>query len=633
MCGICGIIRKDGGQPDRDRLRAANDLLVHRGPDDEGYFTDGPVGLAMRRLAVIDLETGRQPISYDDENLWVVCNGEIYNFLELRRDLARRGRVFRTRTDAEVILALYMDEGLDCVQRLRGMFAFALWDKRRKRLLLARDRIGKKPLVYADTPGFLTFASELRSLFAWPGLSREIEPSAIDEYLSLQYIPAPKTIYRDVRKLLPGHMLIHEYGRTVIRRYWDLPAGAPSPTNDPDEAVHLIREKVKESVRLRMISDVPVGAFLSGGIDSAIVVAVMSGLSARPVRTFSIGFEEAGFSELPYAREVARRYGCDHTEFVARPELAEVLPRLAWHYGEPYADASALALYHLAREARRAVTVALSGDGGDEDFGGYTRYFGMKAAKVYDRAPRLLRRLVEAAGESLPGTGAPFGLGWRVRRFLASASSEHDARRYQGMVGAFTREQRRGLYSREFRDRLASRDFAWEYLEAAFAASPRGDLVNAMLHVDFKTFVPEDLMVKMDIAAMANSLEGRSPLLDHELVELVFRMPGAWKLRGLRGHKWILKKAFRDELPPAVLNRGKMGFGLPQDAWLRGPLRSFWEGHVLGRAALGRGYFDEEKLRRTWGEHQDGVCDHGYGLWALMMLELWHQTCLGVGGP
>ncbi|MBI5881665.1 MAG: asparagine synthase (glutamine-hydrolyzing) [Elusimicrobia bacterium] len=630
MCGICGIIRKDGVSPDRGRLEEANRLLTHRGPDDEGYFVEGPVGLAMRRLAIIDLSTGHQPISYDGGNLTIVFNGEIYNFLELRSELSGRGHAFRTRTDTEVILALYKESGDDCVKRLRGMFAFAIWDKRRGRLLLARDRIGKKPLVYADEPGFLAFASELRSLFVWPGLSKEIDPAAIDEFLSLQYIPAPKTVYDRVKKLPPGHILVHEGGRTTVRRYWDLPLAAPPVTNDVEEAKALIRDKFREAVRLRMISDVPLGAFLSGGIDSSIVVAVMSGLSDKPVRTFSIGFEEAEFSELPFAAEVARRYGCDHTEFIVKPQMAEVLPKLAWHYGEPYADSSAFPSYYVARETRKSVTVALNGDGGDENFAGYIRYFAMKAARMYDSAPGPLKALLQAGREWLPESGAPYGTTWRIKRFLRSVAFEDMSRRYLRMVGYFTEDQKAELYSDAFKARLGGLDHAVRYIQDAFDAVSGEDFTNGMLAVDFKTYLPECLMVKMDIATMANSLEGRSPFLDHEFVELVYRMPGDWKLKGLKGHKWILKEAFKNELPPSIFNRGKMGFGIPQDRWFRGPLKSFWEDHVLSAKALGRGCFREDYLRRIWGEHQTGGRDHSYRLWGLLMLELWHEACLDV---
>ncbi|MBI4376061.1 MAG: asparagine synthase (glutamine-hydrolyzing) [Elusimicrobia bacterium] len=627
MCGICGIVTKDGSRPDQGLLDAANNLLAHRGPDDSGHFIDGPAGLAMRRLAIIDLQTGHQPLSYDDGRLWVVLNGEIYNYQELRSELEGRGHRFKTRTDTEVILALYQELGADCVKRLRGMFAFALWDKPKQRLLLARDRIGKKPLVYTDQPGFFAFASELRSLFVWPGVSRDVDEGAIDQYLSLQYIPSPHTIYRSARKLPPGHILLMEKGRIEIRKYWDLPLGEPPATRDPEEAKALVRDKLKEAVRLRMISDVPLGAFLSGGIDSSIVVALMSRFSDRPVRTFSIGFEEQQFSELPFARELAQRYGCDHTEFIVKADMAQVLPKLAWHYGEPYADSSALPSYYVARETRKHVTVALNGDGGDENFGGYIRYFAMKAARFFDLIPGPAQRGLKVAAELLPERDAPFGAIWRVKRFLRSALFADEPARYLKMIGYFSEEDKVGLYSPEFQARLARQGEALGYLAQAFSQGPPDDLLNRLLYVDFKTYLPENLMVKMDIATMANSLEGRSPLLDHEFVELVFRLPGEWKLRGLRGHKWLLKEAFKDQLPATIFNRGKMGFGIPLGEWFRGPLKRFWEEAVLGPEALKRGYFNEPALRRLWSEHQSGRREHGYRLWALLMLEMWHQSC------
>jgi len=632
MCGICGIVYKDSTVPEQGRLKAANDLFTHRGPDDEGFYIHGPAGLAMRRLAIIDLNTGHQPISSADGRYTIVFNGEIYNFLELRAELVAQGCAFRTKTDTEVILVLYQKLGPACVSRLRGMFAFAIWDKLEERLFLARDRIGKKPLVYTEQSGFLAFASELRSLFVWPGVSREIDPEAIDLFLSLQYIPSPKTIYRTVQKLPPGHFLVMHKGQVTVERYWDLPVGRPPITADVEEAKHLVADKLREAVRLRLISDVPLGAFLSGGIDSSIIVALMAEMSSKPVKTFSIGFEEAEFSELHFAKEVAQRYGCEHTEFVVKPEMADVLPKIAWHYGEPYADPSALPSYYVSRETRRFVTVALNGDGGDENFAGYVRYFAMKLARPFDLMPGPARSALRSAAEYLPDWHAPYGFTWRLKRFLRSALFTDLPRRHLKMICYFTEEDKDGFYTPDFEARLGGRrGSAQDYIARAFAACPNEDFINRLLYVDFKTYLPECLMTKMDIAAMANSLEGRSPFLDHEFVETVFRMPGDWKLKGLRGQKWLLKEAFRDKLPPLIFNRGKMGFGIPLGAWFRGPLKSFWADHVLGSRALARGYFREPALRRLWQEHQSRQRDHGYRLWALLMLELWHEDCLEKG--
>lgn len=632
MCGICGVVYGDGRSPDQSLLKKANDLIAHRGPDDEGYHIDGPAGLAMRRLAIIDLSTGHQPLSYADESLWVVLNGEIYNYLELRAELEGRGHRFKTKSDTEVVLALYQEMGERCVRKLRGMFAFAVWDKKKQRLFIARDRIGKKPLVYAERPGGgLLFASELRCLFALdPGLSRQTDPVAVDMYLSLQYIPSPKTVYRDIKKLPPGHTLTWQNGRITLERYWDLPLGQPPITTDVEEAKKLLREKLTESVRLRMISDVPLGAFLSGGVDSSIIVALMSGLSSKPVKTFSIGFDEERFSETHYAKMIADRYHTDHTEFIVKPQMTDVLPKLAWHYGEPYADASALPTYYVSRETRKFVTVALNGDGGDENFGGYLRYFAMKAARVTDALPGPLRSALKAGAELLPEYDAPHGNVWRAKRFLRSTLFNDLPGRHLKMISYFAEDDKPGLYSSDFVKALGpGMGAAVGYMTDAFKVCEGEDFVNRMLYVDFKTYLPECLMAKVDIASMACSLEGRSPLLDHEFVELAYRMPGDWKLKGLRGHKWIFKEAFKDLLPPEILARGKMGFGIPLGAWFRGPLKDYWAGHVLSREALGRGYFTEKGLRGLWDEHQSGRRDHGYRLWALLMLELWHRHADG----
>jgi|CXWL01.1.fsa_nt_gi asparagine synthase (glutamine-hydrolysing) len=628
MCGICGVVYGDGRTPEKGVLKRANDQIAHRGPDDEGFLLDGPAGLAMRRLAIIDLNTGHQPISYADDSLWVILNGEIYNYKELRAELESRGHHFKTQSDTEVILALYQESGPRCVDKLRGMFAFAVWDKAKRRLFIARDRIGKKPLLYATRPdGTLLFGSELRCLFALdPTLSREIDPVAVDMYLSLQYVPSPRTIYCSAKKLPPGHTLTWENGKTTIERYWDLPLGKPPITTDVEEAKRLLRETLTESVRLRMISDVPLGAFLSGGVDSSIIVALMSGLSSKPVKTFSIGFDEERFSETHYAKMVADRYKTDHTEFIVKPAMADILPKLAWHYGEPYADASALPTYYVSRETRKFVTVALNGDGGDENFAGYIRYFAMKASRLTDVLPNPLLKALRAGAEMLPEYDAPLGNVWRAKRFLRSTLFNDLPGRHLKMVGFFAEDDKPSLYADGFKKRLgASAGEAVRYMSDAFGACEGQDFVNRMLYVDFKTYLPECLMTKVDIASMACSLEGRSPLLDHVFVETAFRMPGDWKLKGLRGHKHIMKEAFKDLLPETILNRPKMGFGIPLGAWFRGALKGFWEEHVLSRKALDRGYFREEALRGLWAEHQSGNRDHGYRLWALLMLELFHR--------
>ncbi|MBI5596315.1 MAG: asparagine synthase (glutamine-hydrolyzing) [Elusimicrobia bacterium] len=633
MCGITGAVFASDGRVDRARLQKANDLLRHRGPDDEGLYADERAGLAMRRLAIIDVAGGHQPIESRDGSLVIVLNGEIYNYPALRAGLEAEGYPFKTKTDTEVVLALYEKEGAACVRRLRGMFAFAVWDKRRKRLFVARDRVGKKPLLYALRPGGLAFASELRSLMVWDGVDASVNAKAVDLFLSLQYIPSPRTIFNGVQKLPPAHTLTYEDGRVVIERYWDLPLGESSPFKDPGEAEAAVREKLIDSVRVRLLSEVPLGAFLSGGIDSSIVVAAMAGLSEKPVKTFSIGFDHEEFSELPYARQVAREYGTEHHEFVVSAEMADVLPKLAWHYGEPYADASALPTYYVSRETRKHVTVALNGDGGDEDFGGYVRYFAMKAARLYDAVPGPLKTVITAGAELLPEKDAPFSTFWKAKRFLRSGLFTDLAQRHLKMICYFSEEDKQGLYAPGMlaalgERRPGERPDAATYLAQAYEKAKGTDFVNRMLYTDMVTYLPECLMAKVDIASMANSLEGRSPFLDHEFMELVYRMPGEWKLKGLKGHKWLLKRAFADKLPKGISKRPKMGFGIPLGPWFRGKLKRYWEETVLSPEALSRGYFNKAALTAMWDQHQSGKRDHGYRLWALLMLELWHRECL-----
>lgn len=600
MCGIVGIYnygRVDAVE--QSLLKRMNNLIAHRGPDDEGYFVQGKVGLAMRRLSIIDLSSGHQPIANDDGTIQIVFNGEIYNFQSLREELITKGHKFKTQSDTEAILRLYEEMGPDCVKRLRGMFAFAIWDARKNRLMLARDRVGKKPLVYSNSNGQLAWASEIRPLLEVPGISKEVDPQAIDLYLGLQYIPSPLTAFKAIRKLPPAHVMIQENGTTRIERYWELPLNSFQSDVTFEEAKTGIREKLTEATRLRMISDVPLGGFLSGGMDSSVVVGLMSGLSSRPVKTFSIGFEEDEFSEFAHARAVARHFGTDHTEFVVKPEMAEVLPKLARHYGEPFGDSSALPTYYLARETRRHVTVALTGDGGDENFAGYKRYMLMNAFMT-------------------------------MRRLLGRSSPESWAQVYLRLIGIFQEQEKSRMYSEGMKRKVmpnASRD----YLGAFWKSASSQDGVNRMLSVDWHSYLPECLMVKADIATMANSLEARSPLLDHELIEYVFRLRGSWKLKGFRGTKWIFKETFRHDLPSSISRRSKMGFGIPLGSWFRGKLSHYWRDHVLSPAALARGYFREEFLRKLFDEHMSGRRDHGYRMWNLLMLELWHENCLPGG--
>ncbi|MFH1620168.1 MAG: asparagine synthase (glutamine-hydrolyzing) [bacterium] len=627
MCGICG--RYNFANPERvslDELKKMNSLMTHRGPDDEGFMVDGRAGLAMRRLSIIDLSGGHQPISNENGSVWVVLNGEIYNFQELKEELIAKGHKFHTKTDTEVIVHLYEEMGPDCVTRLRGMFALAVWDKERNRLLLARDRIGKKPLLYTLQNGWLAFASELRCLLSLEGVSKELEPRALDMYLSLQYIPSPLTIFKSVSKLPPGHRLVVENSRMFVERYWDLPVGCGPSGLSLEETKQAVVEKLREAVKIRLISDVPLGAFLSGGIDSSIIVALMSRISDKPVKTFSIGFEEAEFSELSYASQVAMMYGCEHTEFIVKPEMADILPKLAWHYGEPYADSSALPSYYVARETREFVTVALNGDGGDENFAGYMRYVAMKLAHYWEFMPAPLRRTAAGIAELLPENTAPYDIIWKAKRFLRSTVLSGTPEKHLRMASFFSPEEKNSLFSRGMTGLLEpSSAQVKRYFEEIFERSAGEDFINRLLYADFRSYLPECLMVKMDIATMANSMEGRSPFLDHEFVELVYGIRGNWKLKGLNNTKWLLREAFREILPPSIYSRGKQGFGIPLGAWFRDGLKKYWEERCLSDKSLKRGWFRPEIVRRFWEEHQGGRKDHGFKLWALLMLEIWHE--------
>ncbi len=626
MCGICGIYNYGSGLlVARQDLKAMNDRLAHRGPDDDGYYEHGSVGLAMRRLSIIDLSTGRQPISNEDGAVWMVFNGEIYNFPELHERLVAKGHVFKTRSDTETIVHLYEEMGPDFVQELRGMFAIAIWDDRKKRFLLARDRVGKKPLFYSVNKGFLAFASELNALLAVKDIPRDIDLRAVDAYLTLQYIPSPLSIFKSVKKLEPASVLTLEDGKVTIEKYWDLPLGAPKLDLPLAEVKERLYNELLEATKIRLMSEVPLGAFLSGGIDSSVVVALMARSSAQPVKTFSIGFKEAKFSELAYAKQVAEMYGTRHTEFIVEANMAEVLGTLVRHYGEPYADSSALPSYFVSRETRRSVTVALNGDGGDEAFGGYLRYVAMKLDASMRAVPAGVKKAMVKIIGLLPQK-APYGLFWRAGKFMRSSMLQDPAHRYLSTVCYFGPGEKEGLFSPAFVNALGKDIRCGErHITDLFKVPAGQDLMGILSYVDLHSYLPDCLMTKMDIASMANSLETRSPMLDQKVLELAYRLPSHLKLKGINGTKWILKETFKDVLPKQIYKRGKMGFGIPLGPWFRGELKDFWAGACLSDKALGRGYFNKEHLFKLWDEHQSGARDHGYKLWALLMLELWHK--------
>jgi len=620
MCGIVGIVRNDGKSVDQALLTRMCTSISHRGPDDDGFYFNGPTGLGMRRLSIIDVKGGQQPIHNQDRTAWIVYNGEIYNYLELRERLEKLGHTFYTNSDTEAIIHAYDQYGSDCPRHLRGMFVFAIWDERTQELLLARDRVGKKPLLYAEVNGQLVFGSEFSALLEHPDVSREIQPEALDYYLSFMCVPAPLTAYQSIKKLEPGHTLRWRKGEIKTERYW-LPDFSHKLKIDQQEAGERAVEILREAVRIRLMSEVPLGAFLSGGIDSSAVVALMSEESSEPVKTFSIGFEEQDFSELHHARRVAEHIGADHHEFIVRPDAIEVLPILVEHYGEPYADSSAVPTYYVARETRKHVTVALNGDGGDESFAGYERYAAMGLAEKYRKLPAFLREsVIRQAVDLVPGSETGRSKVKSAKRFLHAASLTK-VDRYMRWVSVFSSEAKTSLYSNAFHHETSGVNAA-STIEPWFAHANGAGIIDASMLADIMTYLPNDLLVKVDIATMAVSLEARSPFLDHHVIEFAASLPERLKLRGLTT-KYLLKRVLRRLLPEENLDRRKMGFGVPIGHWFRGKMQPFLREVLLSEKALGRGLFKPEAVRQLIDLHVRGERDYSHQLWTLLMLELW----------
>ena len=599
-----------------------NEAIRHRGPDEDGfYFSDG-VGLAMRRLAIIDLKSGQQPIPNSDRTAWIVFNGEIYNYRELRGQLEKLGHEFHTDSDTEAIVHAYDQYGTDCPKYLRGMFAFAIWDERTKSLFLARDRVGKKPLLYAKLDGELVFGSEFTALLEHPRISRDVDFEAIHHYLSFICVPAPLTAYRAIRKLEPGHWLLWRGGEIKTERYWELDF-SKKVSIDEEEAGERVVELLRDAVRVRLMSEVPLGAFLSGGIDSSAVVALMAQESSEKIKTFSIGFDEQDFSELHHARRVAEHVGADHHEFIVRPDAMEILPTLVEHYGEPFADSSAIPSYYVSKETRAFVTVALNGDGGDECFAGYERYAAMSIAQKYANLPEALRNgVISNVVSALPGFDARQNPLRKAKRFVAAASLP-PVERYLRWVSAFDDAAKQNLYSDEFRHETAMFRTA-SILEPWFAKANGSGIVDAALLTDTMTYLPNDLLVKMDIASMTVSLEARSPFLDHQLMEFAASLPEKLKLRRLTT-KYLLKRVLKKLVPAENLNRSKMGFGVPIGHWFRGAMQPFLRETLLSEKALARGLFQPERVRQLIDSHVSVKADHSHRLWTLLMLELWFE--------
>jgi len=634
MCGICGIVDFSGDSVQEDILRKMCQMMIHRGPDDEGVYMNHQlqatshqskpsVGLGHRRLSIIDLSvSGHQPMCNEDGTIWIVLNGEIYNYIELVKDLKEKGHKFKSNTDTEAIIHLYEEYGEECVKKLRGMFAFTIWDEKEEVLMLARDRLGKKPLLYYYKNGIFCFSSEFSSLLASGLIDKEIDPKAINYYLTFGYIPAPMTIYKNVYKLPPAHILIFKNGQVNIKRYWNLDYAKKIEISEEEAASEVLR-LLKEAVKIRLQSDVPLGAFLSGGIDSSTIVALMSQLTGERVKTFSIGFDDKDYSELKYANKVADTFNTEHHEFVVKPNVIEILPVLIDHYGEPYADSSAIPTYYVSRQTKQHVTVALNGDGGDEVFAGYERYQAVLLSEMYQKIPAILRNpLFQTIGNLIPDSFGQKDRLKSIKRFIEGAHLPL-SKRYLQWIGMFTEKARNDMYTDEFLRKVSDSD-PLRIISKTLNSSNGLSLLDRLLLTDTMTYLPDDLLVKVDITSMANSLECRSPFLDHPLMEFAASLPAKYKLRRFI-KKYILKKAVENIIPNDNIYRRKMGFAVPVGRWFRGELKGLLQETLLSQDSLKRGYFKPDKIKDIVFQHTSGQKDWSFQLWSLLMLELWHQ--------
>ncbi len=623
MCGICGKVSFRRQIVDRELIDKMCDTLIHRGPDDKGIYTAHHIGLGQRRLSIIDLRSrAAAPLTNEDKTIWVVCNGEIYNFQSLRMELLEKGHLFYTNTDTEVIVHLYEEYGIKCLDKMRGMFALAIWDVKKNRLFAARDRLGKKPFCYTKTRSSFIFGSEIKAITEDPEVSISPNFRAIDNYLTYQYVPSPQTAFEGVFKLPPGHYLTCSIdGDLEVHRYWN-----PSPAQKTKASEQEIQEEIlrllRESVKLRMISDVPLGAFLSGGIDSSTIVALMAQESSQPIKTFSIGFEEDHYNELPYARLLAQQYNTDHHEFILKPDVAEVLPLLVKHYNEPFADSSALPTYYVSKMTRQHVTVALSGDGGDENFAGYNRYPNVLNWSKFDVLPFIIRNLLangfKAALDIMPYCNTTA----RISRGLTMLQSRLKDR-YLLQISILKPQEKRMVYSDKFNNLIAGcNDF-----RDTVALYPWNNKMNAMdwmMSHDLNFYLPDCLMVKTDVASMANSLEVRCPFLDHNVVEFAATIPVSMKC-GRKSSKKILKDTIKHLLPTEVITKPKSGFGIPLAQWFRGDMSGLLKEMLLGDCAVRRDLFNGQFVKRMVEEHIAGLRDWSSRLWSLLFLEMWFR--------
>jgi asparagine synthase (glutamine-hydrolysing) len=628
LCGIAGYLTFDSQQHSIRSLTESLAQIVHRGPDESGLWHDSQVALGMQRLSIIDLASGSQPIFNEDNSCCIVYNGELYNFLDLRPDLEVRGHRFRTESDTEVILHSYEEWGVDCLRHFNGMFAFAIWDARQQILLLARDRIGEKPLYYYTDSQRLIFGSEIKAILAESTVPRAINPRGLANFLAFGHAMAPETIYQNIYKLLPAHYLLVQHGQIAIKPYWDVGDEAPdgpAPQHSPAEYAEQILSLFEDSVRRRMIADVPVGAFLSGGVDSSAIVALMMRHASGPVKTFSLGFTIGGaYNELTDARQVATHFRSEHYELLAEDvDLVHTLRTLVYHYDEPFGDPAGFPVYLLSQFARQHVKVVLAGDGGDELFGGYRRYAADQAASIYQLLPRpLVQRFVPAVVDRLPRLR-------RIKRSVKALQNTDPARRYAAWLVYFTPQMQAELLRPDMLQALGAHDPAWVYSHYYHRMNPNtaNDHLNRIMYVDLKTWLPDAFMEKVDKATMAASLEARMPFLDHRLVELAFKIPSRYKIRGW-STKRIFKQAVRSLVPEFILRKPKHGFAVPLDPWFRGSLKDFTFEILLDQRACQRGLFNMDVVTRLWREHLQGANTWDWHLWLLLNLELWFRIYL-----
>jgi asparagine synthase (glutamine-hydrolysing) len=619
MCGICGVLNFNRRSVDENLIDQMCAKLEHRGPDGLGKYIDDKIGLGHRRLAIIDLENGDQPIFNEDKTICLIVKGEIYTYRELRDMLKKKGHVFYTQSDSEVIVHLYEQYQESALEYLSGMFAFALWDKPKNKLFIARDRLGQKPLVYWYDDKRFVFASELKALLTVPWINREIDPKALNLYLSFLYVPAPKTIFKNVKKLLPAHYLIVENGKLEMKKYWSLQPSF-SCRKTVKQYTQGILEQLEQAVKSHLISDVPLGVFLSGGIDSSALVSQMSKHCSN-IKTFSVGFENKLYNELEYAKIIAKRFSTEHHQLIVKPQAIEIMPKLISHYGEPYADYSCIPTYYISQFAAKYVKVALVGDGGDESFSGYYRYTAAKVAGFFDFLPQGLRKIISRAFVGLiPGGNDIRSSAWQIKRFF-NALEYPPVERYLNWIVGFNHEQKKKLLTPDFLSEINLK-LDLDYLEKAYADKQIGDFSDITRQVDIDTYLPNDLLVKMDIAAMANSLETRAPFLDHKLMEYAAAIPPDLKLHNLE-NKFILKKTLAADLPEKIINRKKQGFAIPIGQWFRGELKDYAFDLLLAKNSINQNYFNRNYLKNILDEHMDKSTDNGYKLWILLMFELW----------